>query len=336
MAIEFNDIEDLIGKVLSGEANAEEQRYVESWRHASLENQKYFDDLTLIFQRAATNEVKVDFDTDAAWKKVRSQIARKTGKAVPLPTTTAPFWTPIRLAAGIVLVITSAIFTWRYYSAGEVQLANAATENQVLEQTLPDGSTAFLNKKSSISYEYNPREKTRKVKLKGEGFFNVKHEETKPFVIEAEEALVRDIGTAFNLKSYPGKDTIEVVVQSGIVQFYTLENPGLTVYEGETGLYSKSTKTFFKLEKADTNVLAYKTKVFSFHATDLRSVITQINEVYDSKIKLANDDIANCQLTVTFRNDELDTVVEVIAETLDLNVVRNDKDEIILNGPGCR
>ncbi len=335
MAIEFNDIEDLIGKVLSGEATAEEQRYVDSWRTSSVQNEKYFDDLKLIFQQAATNQVRVDFDTDAAWKKVRSRIARKSGRVVPMSPAT-PFWTPLRIAAGIVVVLASAIMTWRSIVAEEVQLANVTTENHVLEQTLPDGSTAFLNKKSSISYEYNPREKTRKVKLQGEGFFNVKHEETKPFVIEADEALVRDIGTAFNLKSYPGKDTIEVVVQSGIVQFYTLDNPGLTVYEGETGFYSKSSKTFFKLEKADTNVLAYKTKVFSFHATDLRSVITQINEVYDSKIKLANDHIANCQLTVTFRNDELDTVVEVIAETLDLSIVRNEKDEIILNGPGCR
>ncbi len=173
------------------------------------------------------------------------------------------------------------------------------------------------------------------MKLKGEGFFDVKHQEEKPFVIETDEALVRDIGTSFNVKSYPDKDTIEVVVKTGIVQFYTLNDPGLMINEGETGIYSKRAKTFTKLAKADTNVLAYKTRIFSFHATDLQSVIGQINEVYDSHIVLANAEIANCQLTATFRNEELETVVEVIAETLALSVERNDKSEIILNGR-CR
>jgi transmembrane sensor len=65
------------------------------------------------------------------------------------------------------------------------------------------------------------REKDRKVKLSGEAFFSVKHEEEKPFVIEAEDVLVRDIGTEFNLKAYPDKDTIEIIVTQGEVQFYT-------------------------------------------------------------------------------------------------------------------
>lgn len=210
------------------------------------------------------------------------------------------------------------------------------SDNKVVQDTLPDGSTAVLNKRSSIEFEYNPREKTRKVKLKGEGYFEVKHEETKPFVIQADEALVRDIGTAFNIKSYPDKDTVEVVVESGVVQFYTLSDPGMMISAGETGFYSKRTKTFSKLAKADTNVLAYKTRVFSFHATDLRSAIEQINEVYDSKIKLANDIIANCQVTVTFRNNELDEIVEILAETMGLTIERTDQNEIILNGQKCQ
>jgi ferric-dicitrate binding protein FerR (iron transport regulator) len=76
--------------------------------------------------------------------------------------------------------------------------------------------------------------------------------------------------------------------------------------------------------------------VFAFHATDLRSAIEQINEVYDSKIKLANDIIANCQVTVTFRNNELDEIVEILAETMGLTIERTDQNEIILNGQRCQ
>lgn len=333
MSLEFNDIDDLIGKVLSNEATADEVRVVESWRKESSENEKYFADLELIFAKASTNQVKIDFDTDTAWRKIKTKLTKKhKGKVVELYKTD---WNPLRIAAGIVVVVTVGLFTWKSLY-NPVQKLEFTAENKVVQDTLPDGSTAVLNKHSSIAYEYNPKEKTRKVKLKGEGFFEVKHEEEKPFVIEADEALVRDIGTAFNIKSYPDKDTIEVVVQEGIVQFYTLNDPGMMISAGETGIYSKKTKQFSKVAKADTNVLAYKTHVFSFHATDLRSVIEQINEIYDSNIKLGNENIAGCQLTVTFRNDELDTMIDVIAETLSLSVERTDKNEIILNGQGCR
>ena len=321
MAIEQNDIEDLIGKVLSSEATAEEIREVETWRAASPENEKYFSDMQAIFSRAAL----IDFNEDKAWKKVQKKLRKQ--KTIN--------WQPLRIAAGIVLIITTGIFAWRSYNTPP-QLMALKSDNEIIEDVLPDSSTVTLNKRSSIQFEYNPRENTRKVKLKGEGFFDVKHEEEKPFVIETEETLIRDIGTSFNIKSYPDKDTIEVVVQTGVVQFYTLKDPGMMINAGETGIYSKRGKFFAKLPKADTNVLAYKTRVFSFHSTDLRSVVEQINEVYDSKIRLANDNIAKCQLTVTFRNDELDTMVEVITETLGLTAERNDEKEIILNGPGCQ
>jgi transmembrane sensor len=322
---ELNDIDDLIGKVLSGEATSEEVREVEAWRGASSENEKYYADLELIFSKAASNQVKIDFDADEAWRKVQRKLVK----------TTTINWRPLRMAAGIVLVAMVGIFAWRSFNK-PTQIMAIVSDNKVVHDTLPDGSTTVLNKRSSIEFEYNPREKIRKVKLRGEGFFEVKHEDTKPFVIQADEALVRDIGTAFNIKSYPDKDTVEVVVESGVVQFYTLSDPGMTVSAGETGFYSKRTKTFSKLAKADTNVLAYKTRVFAFHGTDLRSAIEQINEVYDSKIKLANDIIANCQVTVTFRNNELDEIVEILAETLALTIERTDQNEIILNGQKCQ
>jgi ferric-dicitrate binding protein FerR (iron transport regulator) len=334
VAIEFNDIDDLIGKVLSHEATSQEIREVEEWRKASEENEKYFLDMEVIFSKAAGNRVKIDFDTDAAWKKVKDKLTKHDGAKVVVMTS-GTNWTALRIAAGIVLIITAGIFTWRWFTA-PIQTLALVTDNTVVEEALPDGSTAVLNKNSSLTFEYNPREKTRKVKLKGEGYFDVKHEEEKPFVIETGETLIRDIGTTFNIKSYPDRDTIEVVVQTGVVQFYTERDPGLTINAGETGYYSKRGKSFTKLMLADTNVLAYKTKVFSFHNTDLRSVIEQINQVYDSKIILANNDIADCPLTTVFRNEELDYVVEVIAASFSLTVERNDKNEIILNGGGCR
>jgi ferric-dicitrate binding protein FerR (iron transport regulator) len=148
------------------------------------------------------------------------------------------------------------------------------------------------------------------------------------------EVFIKDIGTSFNVKAYPNSDTIIVTVESGEVQFYTLKDSGLQLKAGEAGIYSKSLKTFSKLAKADTNALAYKTKIFNFKNTELKKAIEMINEVYSSKIKLANESIGHCKLTVSFSNDKIEDIVEIIAETLGLQAEKKN-NAFLLSGTGC-
>ena len=327
----LSDMDDLIGKVLAGEATAREQETVMLWRKQSEANEKYFIQLKHIFEKAGATNVQVEFDADEAWNKVKSQLHKSDVKVIPISRT--PYFSPLRVAATIFLVVAISMVIY-LKTAPPVQTLAVVSEKETRQDTLPDGSTAFLNKKTELEFEYNPREKTRRVKLKGEAYFAVKHEEEKPFIIEADEILVRDIGTEFNLKAYPDKDTIEIIVTHGEVQFYTKQDPGLNLKAGEKAIYSKRTKEFYRIEKPDTNTLSYKTKVFSFNNTDLRSVVSLLNEVYNSKISLANESLYSCRLTANFKEDNPEIIVEVIAETMGLELTKKD-DQLILSGKGC-
>ncbi|HWA34905.1 MAG TPA: FecR domain-containing protein [Cyclobacteriaceae bacterium] len=323
------DIDDLIGRVLAGEADLEDRRKLDAWLALDPANREYYLQLETIFEKAAGNTVQLEFDTDAAWKKVRSQLKRDP----QVPQEAVTNFSVLRMAASIALILGIGYFTYRWLDQPTQTFALRA-DTATVQDTLPDGSAAFLNKKSTLSFEYNPRKKTRTAKLKGEGFFEVKHEAEKPFILTADDVLIQDIGTAFNVKAYPESDTVEVSVQDGEVHFYTLKDPGLNLTAGQTGVYSKRLHEFTRLEKADTNILAYKTRTFSFNNTDLESVIQKINEVYGSSIRLANPALGSCRLTVNFQGDTLDTIVEVIAETMKLTVTR-ENDKIFLNGSGC-
>jgi len=327
MAKTWDDIDDLIGKCLSGEATAEENRQLESWMNEDERNLKYFNQIKLIFQKAASSQLESRFDADAAWNKVKRQLK---GRTIHVQFKIAPL---LRMAAGIVIVMGIGWGAYQWLQP-PTQTFALVTDKTTLQDTLPDGSTAFVNKRSQLSFEYNPRSKSRKVKLKGEAYFSVKHDEEKPFVIETDEVLVRDIGTEFNLKAYPDSDTVEIVVTSGEVQFYTLKNPGLNLKAGEKGIYSKGNKAFYRIERSDTNDLAYKTKVFSFNSTDLSSVVSLLNDVYNVRIELVNPALRSCRLTANFSENNPDTIVEVIAETMGLTVSRKD-DKILLDGKGC-
>jgi transmembrane sensor len=327
MEKELDNIDDLIGKVLAGEATPLERQRLNEWTKASAGNQRYLEELEAIFEKAMATGPQLEFDAEAAWQKVKGRIGKEDARFVSLPTVSL-----IRMAAGIVIILGAWFFLFRKPLPTETFALR--TEVSTVSDTLPDGSTAFLNKRSTIAYEYSPADHARKLKLTGEGYFEVKHEKTRQFIIEADEVFVQDIGTAFNVRAYPESDTVEVTVKTGEVRIYTRSKTGLNLRAGETGIYRKTTKEFRKLENADTNVLAYKTKVFSFNNADLQSVIQKINEVYSSKIRLENPLLGACRLTVNFQGDSLDTVVEVISETLKLTVTRQE-NEILLGGPGC-
>jgi ferric-dicitrate binding protein FerR (iron transport regulator) len=320
-----NDIDVLLSKVLAGEATVEEQHQVEAWLQLNADNQKYYYNLKLIFDKAASSAVSRQFDEDAAWQQVKSKL---TIHHKPKEQRFLRFDWRIAAAVATIVGVASLFYITRNQTTKERVIT---TLLQTKGDTLPDGSSVFLNQKSELTFALVGN--SRKVKLKGEAFFQVKHEKKQPFIIEAEEVLVRDIGTEFNLKAYPGKDTVEIVVTEGEVQFYTLKNSGLNLKAGESARYLKKLKEFQRIDKPDTNVLAYKTNVLNFNNTDLASVIKLLNELYHTHIVLAPG-LADCRLTAHFNENNPATIIEVIAETMGFTIVRK-KEEVLLDGTGC-
>jgi transmembrane sensor len=92
---------------------------------------------------------------------------------------------------------------------------------------LPDGSTVWLNKHSKFSYPEKFIAAERVVNLEGEAFFEVKKDDTQPFIIYTPTSVTKVTGTSFNLKAYPGKE-VELYVVSGTVEFASLNKPEAT------------------------------------------------------------------------------------------------------------
>lgn len=118
----------------------------------------------------------------------------------------------------------------------------------------------------------------------------------------------------------------------GEVVFFTDNNPGIHLKANGKGTYNKTTKTF-SIEQPEENVLAYKTKFFSFSDTDLETIVQTLNEVYTTKITLP-DHLKKCLLTVSFNDEPIEEIAEVIAETLHLKAIHKP-NEIVLEGAGC-
>ncbi len=325
-------IEDLIASYLTGEASAEETAFVEEWTNRDERNRRYFEDLKLIFKRAASVPIAEPFDTDKAWEKLREKLSqKKQGRTLLFnpPSHYKLYW---RIAAGILVLLTVGIFTYNYFKERPAESLELVAGQNTEADTLPDGSAVFLNRRTKVEYSYNTKRHFHRAKLRGEAYFNINHNDGQTFVVEADGTFIKDIGTSFNVKAYPDSSTVEVVVEEGEVMFYAEGNPGIYLRKNGKGIYNKITKTFTTAEP-ERNVTAYKTKFFSFSNDSLASVVETLNDVYDAKIRIG-ENLKGCRLTVSFNDEDIDEISNIIAETLGLTVSRSG-DVIFLKGPGC-
>ena len=209
-------------------------------------------------------------------------------------------------------------------------MVELASHESVAHDTLPDGSTLSLNKKTTLQYAADRQ--TRVAKLQGEAYFNVRHDPDKEFLVVVDKIFIEDIGTAFNVTAYPDSSTVEVLVDEGEVHFYSTENAGVNLTAGQMGIYNKRTHAFSTRE-AQPNITAYKTRSFTFSNDSLSTVIAALNRVYKTKIHI-DENLKNCRLTVAFKNEKIQEIANVIAETLGLTISESG-DIIELKGSGC-
>jgi ferric-dicitrate binding protein FerR (iron transport regulator) len=325
-----NDIDTIIASYLSGEATPAEIAFIDEWRKDE-DHQKYFSQLQLIFQKAASAPPAGEFDTDTAWKNVRARLERNPLRETVLLMDDAPsyrtFW---KVAAGIIVLLSVGLFTYRLFKSPLPSVELVAL-HKAKADTLPDGSTVFLNRQTRL--EFTSRGKnTHTAKLQGEAYFVVHHHANANLIVEANGTFIKDIGTSFNVRAYPDSATVEVVVDEGEVMFYTEGNAGVHVSAKEKGRYDRKTGKF-SLSRPEPNVTAYKTRFFTFNNDSLSTIVHALNAVYETQIQIG-ENLKACRLTVSFNDEKIDEISQIIAETLGLTVSRSG-NVILLKGSGC-
>lgn len=322
--------EDLLGKLLAQETDAQESALVENWLKQDKSHQKELDDYKFIEQQIGSLKEDKTVDVDAAWNKIKSKIAvPKEGKVIEFKPKKKTFFTPIRIVASLTLLLAGILAI--FLNKKDNEIISLKTTNQTLEKTLPDGSVVFLNMNTNLSYPADFEGNTREIKLSGEAFFKVQRDESKPFIIHANGSNIRVLGTSFNVKAYT--KNVKVSVESGRVEFKH-EKKQTFLVKGEEAEFEAEKDTIKRAATLDKNTFAYKTKTFVFEDSSLEHIIKVLSENYHTKIVLQNNNIKACRLTTTFNNETLPNALNVIAETLNLKVTP-EGEKYIIDGKGC-
>lgn len=324
-------IDELIARSLAGEADAQQLAQLDQWKQAEPTHQKYYEQCALIFKSHAEADTS-DFNVDTAWEKLHQKIKDENVRELHVPAVKTEFSLVLRIAA--VLLLVAGISWWLSSNYGTKEQINISAGNNVLHDTLPDGSTLSLNRKSTLAYTADYGKKNRKIKLQGEAYFTVKHLEKLPFIVEANGIFIEDIGTAFNVKASGDSSFVEVMVEEGEVHFYTEGSEGIRLTKGQGAVYKKSTGQITRFDIHQPGMTAYRNGRLDFNNTKLSDVASAVGRLYGITV-IADKELEDCLLTVTFENEELETVLSVICETLGLTYERSDT-RILLKGSGCK
>jgi transmembrane sensor len=181
--------------------------------------------------------------------------------------------------------------------------------------TLPDGTQAWLNAASSITYPTAFTEKERKVTITGEVYFEVTHNAKKPFLVAIPNgAEVQVLGTHFNVNAYDDEDPVKTTLLEGVVRVVKHEIPtslnGQANGKREPAKASEFTAVLKPGEQAVLSrghsprhgghaltidhspdldqVMAWKNGVFNFEDQTLEQVMKHVSRWYDIDIRYAN------------------------------------------------
>ena len=314
---------DLLVKYLAEEATPPEQEMVEVWIEASEDNRKYFRHFQLIWNESQKLATSSAIDENRAWQRFQ----RKVKKSEPAGSTLKGFgwW---RVAAVIVIIagIAWIVSTLLETGSSEPPIVNITSTNEVKKDTLPDGSFATLNKNSTLTYPAAFKGKTRKVQLKGEAFFSVSPNKQKPFIIDVNDVQVKVVGTSFNVRSINGET--EIIVETGVVQVSKADTT-VELKAGQRILFEKADTAARVVASDDKLYNYYVSRVFECDNTPLWKLVEKLNEAYNVNIRIKRDELKKLPLNVTFNDESLDVILDVISQTLMIKVSRAENEIII-------
>ncbi len=341
---------ELMRRYLDGSITDDERHIFMEWLAEDPEHQEIVNKMKSIWHpplRTSGKEWDLAKAYDAIWGKIRMQEVSNPGhpahiqsaeKPAPITKPRKDSWVSLFMKVAAVLMVGLVTAFIIYYTGAfrhskpDIALTYhtvISRSGQRIKLSLSDGTKIVLAPESELKIPSTYNQPNRKVLLKGEAYFSVKHSDTHPFQVNINQSIVKDLGTKFDLRSYPSEDHLKVVVAHGKVSIQApdvAQSTPLVVtpgYMGEINFRKKSaavtpvdTKHFMGWIDGD---LSFKDALFPEIARSLK-------RWYALKAIIYNRSLAAQQITTRFSSRQpIDDVAQALALSLNLDYkIQND------------
>lgn len=315
------EMDDLIAKYLSNNASDKDVEVLEQWVLADRQNKLHFIEMKKAWTLSGMQQTGSSNKTEKAWTTISKQLFEdQEAKVIPL------YRKPFAIAASIALLVVSGWLLLQFMNQEQENTFMATTTNVSKPYELADGSQIVLNQESNLTFE--TKDEKRIAKLKGDAYFDIARDESQPFIIQTDKIEIKVLGTAFYVDSRNEQPETQVIVEEGKVAV-TSDQQTVTLVAGDKAIFNKSTGKLVKVTNEDKNFNSLKTNVLSFDNSNLQEVAFTLNRQYNIDVSLDNQQLKQCELTSTFKQKPLKSVLKVIEATLGVTIQQKGKQVTI-------
>ncbi len=170
-----------------------------------------------------------------------------------------------------------------------------SAKGQFFSLTLADGTKVWLNSETVLKYPVYFTEKQRIVYLSGEAYFDVTHNDTKPFIVKTPQLDIEVLGTKFNVSSYKEDGFIETTLESGSVSIKSNRQDtklDKQILKPSYKAKFNTRKGKMKVQKVDTELYtSWKDGYLKFKDASFKDVIRRLSHNYGVSIIITDKEL---------------------------------------------
>ena len=200
---------------------------------------------------------------------------------------------------------------------------------------LSDGTTVRLNSESSISFPVHFEDSIRHVSLIGEAFFEVSHNQDKPFIVSTDQIKTRVLGTSFNINAYPEGDDVQVTLATGSIQLETIEQNKIILTPGEQAIFDKHSSKLERKEVDISKFIAWNSNKIILDDIKLSEAAKLLERWFDVEISFENPNLGNCFIKGSYENESLKNILESFRFVKGLDYQFIQKNKVMIKGNIC-
>lgn len=314
----------LLQKYKAGQCTPDEQARVEAW-------------LQRLGDESQTNVT--DIQEQRVLRRIRKEVLSNI----------KPSAKPVRLGlmqyikiAAVLLLIPIGIVLYSKYNKPNQQALQQYSTSRGERKTLilPDSTIVVLNSSSvlTISNEFN--QTIRNVSLTGEGYFHVKHNASKPFIVTTGKLQTRVLGTQFNVHAYANEDDYKIAVVDGRVRVSESRSSqniiplGKVLTRNFMLTYSQKThKHIITTANAD-KLSAWQRGELYFEDASISEIAFTLSRTYNINVQLAGKPGHEYKYTIGFNRQPIEKVLRVLSELTGITYQLNP-NQVIINSKNC-
>ncbi|NDV68837.1 FecR family protein [Dysgonomonas sp. 25] len=316
--------QETLYRFFNGQTSEEENALLEKWIGESpdnertfLEQRKLFDSILLLKDEHDIQSILADKKEEAAlYPKRRYNLFREVLK--------------IASVAVIAFFVTYFLIEKPEEPNYTAMQTITVPAGQRINIVLPDGTNAWLNARTTIQYPVSFNAKERFVKLDGQAYFDVYHDEEIPFIVETEKGRIQVLGTQFDVLDYSGAHSFETALMDGSVKVSLHADPKQEM------ILSPDNKVFLadgrlqQVALTDYNSYRWKEGLISFVNNPFVDIMKEFEKSYGIEIVIHNNTVSDYSYTGKFRiTDGIDYALRVLQKDLHFTYTRDTENNII-------